>query len=101
MKLLTGTHKTRCAICGGRDNLVMRYNGKSMIDLCYKCAIMGAAISTRNTMIFTTKYSGDCYKLNPGCHHGSEFCSDCVDKFEEIVWIGFMSDWIRKNRKVY
>jgi hypothetical protein len=99
--ILTGTHKTKCMICGGEDDLVMQYDGKRMVDLCYTCILHGVAIADRNTMIFITKYSGDCKRLNPGCHYGSEFSSDCVDKFEEVVWLGFLRHWIKKNRRVF
>ena len=97
----TGTHKTKCMICGGKDDIVMQYNGKSMVDLCFPCALIGNIIADRNTMVFITKYVGDCRKIDPGCLHGSEFDENCIDKFEEVVWLGFFRSWIMKNRRVY
>ena len=99
--ILTGIHKTKCMICGGEDHLVMQYDGKSMVDLCHSCALIGHLIADRNTMVFITKYVSDCRRINPGCHFGSEFSDGCIDKFEEVVWLGFFRSWVKKNRKVY
>jgi hypothetical protein len=86
-------------ICGEKDHLVMQYDGKSMVDLCINCAHTGIYIADRNTMIFMVKYISDCKRLNPGCHNGSEFNNSCIDLFEETVWLGFLKDWIKKNRR--
>lgn len=99
--MLTGSHKTKCMICGGKDDLIIQYNDKSMIDLCKSCTLIGHLLADRKTMVFITTYKNDCMRLNPGCHHGSEFSNDCIDKFEEIVWLSYFRDWIRKNRRVF
>jgi hypothetical protein len=98
---LTGTHKTRCMICGGKDDLVMQYDGKPMVDLCQSCAIIGNILADRKTMVFITQYVSDCRRMNPGCHYGSEFSNDCIDKFEEVVWLNFFRKWIKEKRRVY
>lgn len=97
--ILTGTHKTKCMVCGKSDNLVMQYDGKKQIDLCYECAITGSKIADRNTMIFITNYVQNMRKTNPGCHYGSEFSDECIDKFEEMVWLGFLRGWIYTIKK--
>jgi hypothetical protein len=101
MTALTGTHKTKCMICGGKDNLVMQYDGKSMVDLCHSCAVAGVIIANRNSMMFIMDYVKVYRDNNPGCHYGSEFGDSCIEMFEEEVWLGFLRDWIKKNRRVY
>lgn len=99
MTALIGTHKTRCMICGKEDNLVMQYDGKHMVDLCHSCVVTGVNVANRNAMIFIVKYVDDCRSMNPGCYEGSEFDDKCIDVFEEIIWLGFLRDWIKKNRR--
>jgi hypothetical protein len=99
LTVLTGTHKTKCMICGGEDHLLMQYDGRAMVDLCTICAHTGIYIADRNTMIFMVKYISDCKRMDPGCRDGSEFNNSCIDKFEETVWLGFLRDYIKKHRR--
>jgi hypothetical protein len=95
-----GTHKTRCMICGGKDDFAVRCRDKLMIDLCYSCASIGVDIADKNTLLFMLNYARAAKKLDPTCHDGSTFTINCLGKFEDIVWQGFLRDWIKKNKKV-
>ena len=101
MKVFTGTHKTRCMICGGKDDIAMKCGEKHLIDICESCISVGAGYADKSTMLFMVNYVTAIRKINPGCYNGSEFTNDCISKFEDVVWQGFLRDWIKRNRKVY